>query len=35
MMQPHAVEEPVKVLRPHCRLLRLDERYYAFYKMEH
>lgn len=31
MMQPHAVEEPVRILRPHCTLLRLDERYYAFY----
>lgn len=32
MMQPHSVVEPVKILRPHCKLLRLrlNESYYAF-----
>jgi hypothetical protein len=34
-MRLPVAEEPVKILRPHCRLLRLNEGYYAFYKIEH
>lgn len=33
MVQPHN-DEPVRALWPHCRLLRLDERYYMLYRME-